>query len=204
MSTYIDEFLRLSCAPRFLASRTLPSSAPAKEITEIMGAWHAIKDQLGPECLGRRDVLLLDVGCGRAPRAATLLAMMSRWTCLGIDPRVRRWGGTRRVSTTRSRAEIAAGEIARGRDPLPRPGLVVCLNIHGHAPLAGPDGYVPVLASPASVVAEVEALIVAIPCCVPLELPAPPVADYEDPEINSPANRVVVWRGRMCDLVRQS
>jgi len=82
---YLDALFGLRCAPDLLAAGLFPN---AKEWTEAYALYWQARSYLGAETLGRRDVLALDVGCGRKPRLAGLVACMTRWSVSAIDPRL--------------------------------------------------------------------------------------------------------------------
>ena len=172
---YLDQFVRMRCAPDILASKVFPN---AKEITESLAAWNAVRKHLGVEWLRRDDVALLDVGAGHTPRTALLAAHLSRWSCHAIDPHMNLTGGLRAERVMRVRCLIQ-----RYRFDGPQRYAVV-LAVHSHAPL---------LDSILACGQAVPLLLVAMPCCTPLELPEPPTAEYQDWGVHSERRTVRVW-----------
>lgn len=88
---YLNEFVRLNCAPELLAAKVFPD---AKEITESMAALAAIRSLAHNYEVDLYDpcVMLLDVGCGSTPRTAALFAFLTKWACHAIDPKLHdRW-----------------------------------------------------------------------------------------------------------------
>lgn len=83
---YLDEFIKLKCAPDLLNLRLFPN---AKEITESMATFNAVRKNIIYDGLNYQDedVLLLDIGCGNTPRTAALFAFRTKWECHAIDPR---------------------------------------------------------------------------------------------------------------------
>lgn len=79
---YIDEFIRLKCAPTLLNQDIFPN---IKEISESMAAYNAIRRYLGVKTFGE-PWSLFDIACGHSPRTAALFAHMTRWDCHAIDP----------------------------------------------------------------------------------------------------------------------
>ena len=86
---YIDEFIRLDCAPLLLELKIFPD---AKEITEAMSTFHAyrrfIQPNLPKQSLGRKCVVC--VGDGSTPRCASIFALRCKgWEAIAIDPQMR-------------------------------------------------------------------------------------------------------------------
>jgi len=175
---YLNELLRLKCAPDLTRLKLFPD---AKEVTESLAAHRAAIRYLGPESVGRDDVLLVDVGCGSTPRTAAVFAFRTRWQCVAVDPGLHmkgRWDEIDRLSCHVERVDVGRG---------PRwyhDGLAVVTAVHCHAPLP-------------AIVDAVRArrlVIIAIPCCVPLELEGiEPVMEYVDWGIWSPHRTVKVY-----------
>jgi hypothetical protein len=185
---YVDQFLGLKCAPDFLASRVLPRNNQSKEISECMGALTAVRETLGASRFGDREVNLLDVGCGHAPRAAALFALMTTWTCEGVDPVLKRQA--KGVSncfglplTLEQWASDQDDVIVNGTSPL------VVVAVHSHAPLAPLEAQI----------GRRELLVVALPCCVPQMIRRPDgtlyqcTRTYQDPHVLSEQRTVKVW-----------
>lgn len=173
---HINEFFRLRCASDLLALRLFPN---AKEITESMSAYHAVRWLLGPQAGLRFDdpnVALVAVGDGSTPRTAALFAFRSAWKCYSIDPRLR----ASEFYITRLAAYQSLIESARFDFCIP----VVIVLVHSHAPMSvvlkqitGPVRHV-----------------VAIPCCVDQDIPGKVHLGYRDHAIWSPKNEVKIWK----------
>jgi len=84
MKRYINEFVKLKCAPDLLAWGVFPN---AKEITESMAMYHAVKNYV-PFDLHDEEINLVVVGDGKSPRTAALFAVMTKWTCYSVDPKM--------------------------------------------------------------------------------------------------------------------
>jgi len=187
MLKYIDDFLTLRCTPDLLAARVFPRR-PAKEVTEVMGAWSAVRKALPRlDILGDPRVVLVDVGCGVKPRGAALAACMSVWSTIGVDPRLKSAGAVPGIH----RCEGIKGTIQdfltseAGKTRLVPASLVIFMNTHGHADLS----YL------REIETEAPCICCTIPCCFPL---TPPddfvlVSHEKDPWILSPQNEVFVW-----------
>lgn len=168
---YADALFTARCAPDLLSRNLFPNM---KEWTESCAAFAAVRKELGAGRFQDPGVTLVDVGCGAVPRTAALFAFMTRWRCLGVDPRVRaRDYDVRRLEVHQSRIEDMV---------LPR-GFTVVVAVHSHAPLPGTVRQV-----------RGPGVIVAMPCCVPLALERPPDVEYEDHGCWSPHRTVRVWR----------
>lgn len=175
-SRYINQFLRLKCAPDVIASRVFPN---VKEITESMAAFSAVRRIMGSESFGNHKIQLVDVGAGKYPRTALLFAHMTRWTCWAIDPRLssKSYSNVRGLHTLSEKIESTMTESEHP--------VVVCA-VHSHVPL---DVTLSRIKAP-------EVLVVAMPCCVELKLrDRLPSEDYNDIHCWSPCNRVVVYKG---------
>lgn len=178
---HVGEYLTLRCMPDLAASGVYPN---AKELTESMAAYAAVRKYLTPHIVAFRDpsVLLIAVGDGSTPRTAAMFALRSRWHCMSIDPvaKQRVWRGDHdriieRLEIVPTRIEDIAIKHA---------GPVVIAAVHSHARLE---------ATLASIIAPA-IHIVAMPCCVPLRIrDVEPVASYADPHCWSAHRRVVVW-----------
>jgi hypothetical protein len=184
---YINEFLGLHCAPDYLAARVLPGAQAArtKELSEVMGAFAAVRTAVGAPAFGARDTLLIDVGCGVVPRAATLFALMTRWLCAGVDLNVRRWPkSVSRVLAYKKTFEDFVLNLQYVLYPQNFSRIVV-VSVHGHAPL-WPS--LDILKEHCE-----KLTVVSIPCCYPDKAPVQPDREYDDLGILSPKRRVYVW-----------
>lgn len=170
---YLDEFVRLKCAPQLLEERLFPN---AKEISETMATFAMTRKILGPTRLGDPSVLALDIGCGGSPRTASFVALMTRWTTRAIDPNLRRMDVPfKRVTCIRAKIEDCV---------VTHNGMVVALCVHSHATLP-------------SVLQAIQApdlLVVAMPCCKPHESVGGPCLEVDDFACLSPERRVRAWR----------
>ena len=177
---------------RFFAHRRRGELAPmfpnVKEVSESMGAFHAIDRRLCATGAIRRaepNTVAIVVGDGHSPRTGALIAMSTAWSVVSIDP-VMRPKHTRdgahaglRLTAVASRIEALQPRSFAGRD-------VVLVAVHSHA----------LLDDAVAFVAECRSLhAVAIPCCVPQAIAGTvPTDEYSDEAILSPERRVLVWR----------
>ena len=90
---YLNEFIKLRCAPELLTLRVFPD---AKEITEamsVLSAWRAhilpLAAALPPAAAGERRCIVC-VGDGCTPRSAALFAFMTQgWEAISVDPEMK-------------------------------------------------------------------------------------------------------------------
>ncbi|RLF67200.1 MAG: hypothetical protein DRN26_02895 [Thermoplasmata archaeon] len=182
---YIDEFLRLKCAPDLLRFFN-KCQHPAKEVTETFAAFRMVRKQLGSENFGRNDFTCIVPGDGALPRTGATMAHLTRWEIISVDPALKEEGenafGVERLQCIKKRIQDCR--------LYSRPNLVV-LAVHSHAPLqAALD-----IASNWK-----EALVIAIPCCVPQaiqdreEYLKCKMSSTQDMGIFSQKNEVLTWK----------
>ena len=86
---YVNEMLRLGCAPELMRLRLFPD---AKELTETFAVHQAVRSRLGASYPKTDEgVTLVAVGDGNTPRTAALFAFLTRWHCVSIDPEIVPW-----------------------------------------------------------------------------------------------------------------
>jgi len=183
MNRHIREFLSLNCASDLLALKVFSRNSAAKEITESMAAFSAVQRIVMPRTgisYSDTDVNVFVVGDGFMPRTGALFAMRTRWNVVSIDPNMRPFtGGVKRLTTMRSRIEDAHLDFPQGI--LNTMALIVL--VHSHATI---KVCLEAIRFP-------ERYVVAIPCCVPLDIPNKTYYGYTDTAIWSPKNQVKVW-----------
>ena len=186
MSTrYLDWAWRLKCLPDLHQLGVFPN---VKEITESMAGYRAVSQglQLSP---GDKDTLLLCVGDGKYPRTGVLCAHMSRWTCISIDPAMKKIESkinsivhnVERLNCYPRRIENL-GKIKANPDK-----RFVILHVHSHAKLSNS-----LLALKLHENQRVD--IVSMPCCEPDDLGIAPDITYCDHGILSPQRTVNIYK----------
>lgn len=85
-TVYLDEFFRLRCAPDILVSGVFNCNNPAKEISESMAVFNAVRRTIGDNRLREGFLDVVSVGDGSTPRTATIFAYRSKARCFSIDP----------------------------------------------------------------------------------------------------------------------
>ena len=173
---YMDEFIKLTCAPDLLALKLFPDS---KEITETMAAYNAVRKFFGSKHFSNPNIVMMDVGSGKCPRTAAFFAFMTKWRCIAIDPQLRndrkRYDNIDRLSMFRGKVQDV---------PKIKADVVVVCAVHAHVGLD-------------KIVERIEArriFMVAIPCCQPLQLErAKPNREYQDHSCWSPHRTVKVY-----------
>lgn len=182
---YIDEFIRLTCAPDLMASRAFPNG---KEITESMACYDAVRKHISSD-FKTRDTNIVVVGDGAAPRTGLLFAYRSNWDVFSVDPRL--------VQKDQYRAD--------------RLTLLSCKvqDMHHHGSLPDRKNWIIILphAHVGAIVAVAGCMlagkgpdhlsVVAMPCCVPIDMPRAPDACYQDPHIWSPKRTIKIWKEKL-------
>lgn len=175
MRRHINEFFRLDCSGDLLNLRVFPN---AKEITESMGAFHAVRKVIIPETGLRYDdpnTVVFVVGDGAKPRTGAMFAMRSRWNVVSIDPTMNFGRGVMRLTVVRRKIEnenfYSPSKIA------------LIILVHSHAKI---QDCLDAIRYPTR-------HVVSIPCCVPHDLPHKTFVGYKDTDIWSEKNDVKVW-----------
>ncbi len=163
---YLDDFVKLKCAPDLLALGVFPNS---KEITESFAAFEAAK-RFGLNW-GDPALRVCVIGDGSTPRTGATFAFRTRWGVVSIDPKARSkaWN-VARLGVIQARFETI--EDLRKFD--------LYVLVHSHSSLADiPKGQ----------------NVISIPCCVKHDEydGRPPDIEYDDWAIWSPERTVKIW-----------
>ena len=182
---YLNEFTRLKCGSDLLRSKVFPN---AKEITESMGAYNALRTHLqGDFPLGDDKITCVVVGDGTTPRTGALFAYRTNWNVVSIDPEMDRdfmkpgdtleeWQDIERLWVARKKIEEVSLDHIVGKL------LIVC--VHSHAKLSECVKKRP--SSPKT--------IINLPCCVKPDLNIKPDISYEDYAIHSEKRIVEIYK----------
>ena len=170
---YINELWNCKCFPDLHLLGLFPN---AKELTESMAAYNALRSKVRAFDLGDPEVTLIAVADGSTPRTAALFAFRTAWQCISIDPRLKKLGwDVRRLTCWALRVEDCA--------PM-HFGKLAIVAVHSHAPL--------------DVVCEKftaeQRVVVAMPCCVSQVRERPPDIEYWDRGVWSPENKIKIWK----------
>ena len=84
MRKYIDHFFSLKCGPDILPFFNNNHRSAGKEITESFAMWRAAIDVL--EVDPKEPLIAIVVGDGKRPRTASVLAHLTQWNTISIDP----------------------------------------------------------------------------------------------------------------------
>lgn len=173
---YINEFLRLKCAPELIEWKIYPN---VKEITESMGCYHAVLENIVDKGLAKLNdptINLISVGDGCTPRTAALFAMRSAWQCWSIDPNMndKSYNQIKRLYIEKRKIEDGVMNF---------PGIAIIVCVHSHAKMGDILNHInaPVMH------------LVTIPCCVPHELDNVQYIGYSDRRIKSEKREVKIW-----------
>lgn len=177
-NSYINQFIsRYKCAADMLAIGLFPN---AKEITESMSMYHAVKKYLPEYKLDDRDVDLFSVGDGSTPRTAGLFAFMTAWQCFSIDPNLSNKDWERKI-----RRLVVYKERVENIIPWNSCKPIIIVNVHSHAKL---DLVLPAIRSTK------QRAVVVLECCVKMDIPGKPHIGYIDQNVWSPMNQVKIWK----------
>jgi hypothetical protein len=175
-SRYLDRFVRTTVGARLAQAKVFPN---AKEVTESYAAraaalrYHQAFPPADP------DILLIAVADGSTPRTAATFALHTAWACHSVDPRLRisrRWTAIPRLSVHPQRIESCRFSARRA----------VVVAVHSHVSLA---------VSLARVAAD-DLLVIAIPCCLPIDLAESPDLSFDDAHVLSARRTIHVWSMR--------
>jgi hypothetical protein len=175
---YINEFIKLKSAPDMLAQKLFPN---VKEITESMGAYHAVRTIIQDTCnikLNQNGVVVVCPGDGVRPRTAALFSYRSAWDAISIDPLLRGdiTYNINRLTLYKKRMEDVELDLTSYL-------CTIIVLVHAHVKLP-------------TVLQNIKAKtlhMVAIPCCVPQDIPNRPYIGYQDTGIWSERNTVKIW-----------
>ncbi|HZC26368.1 MAG TPA: hypothetical protein VE287_05050 [Actinopolymorphaceae bacterium] len=178
---YLDRLLRHSRGAELVAARLFPN---AKEVTESFAVRRAAMRYAADFQPGDAAVRLVSVGDGTTPRTAAVFAVDSGWDCHAVDPRLRT---TRHVELARLTSHPVAVEDVRFASE-----RIVAVAVHAHVSLR-------------TIVSRLVArdlLLIAMPCCVPVDLSEQPIEVYDDPAVWSPRRTIHIWRWTKTDVTR--
>jgi len=177
MRKYINEFFRLKCAPDLMLLKVFPN---AKEITESLAAFNAVQKIVMPQTgiqYKDENVVVFVVGDGHTPRTGALFAMRTNWNVISIDPVMRPFHGNVK------RLETITGRIEELDEFINYSMKAIIVLVHSHATVK----------ACLSSIKLPERHLVAIPCCVPQDIPNTTYFGYTDTNIWSEKNQVKVW-----------
>ncbi len=188
----MNELLHLKCGAELVRLRVFPN---AKEVEESFAAFAAVRRRLRElgrlDLLGNRAVTCLVPGDGTTPRTGATVALRTAWSVWSIDPRLRLSNaqaalGRKPFTLDVERLYLLAMRVEQTSVPtmLLDAELAVILAVHSHADLrpmveAVPDG--------------MPLLVVAMPCCRPLEAGWSPSLEYRDEGVRTAHNLIRVW-----------
>lgn len=185
---YIDEFMALRCAPDILRLEIFPN---AKEITESMGAYSAVRSwlrrqgQRNEPWLGCSDVVCFFPGDGVRPQTAALFAMRTQWQCYSIDPDLRvdewKYKGIRRLHLRKEKEQSFCEEAAEISEQVK---LTIIVGVHSHS-----------LMNELWRIVDGPKLMIAMPCCQEQKKAGGRLPDHvhTDMGIWSPHRTVLFW-----------
>lgn len=136
---YLDEFIKLKCAPDLLLNKLFPN---AKEITESMAAFNAYrKNLIFSYPPNEEKTTCLVVGDGVVPRTGAVFALRTKFNVISVDPAMRLpyehpWAyhlNINRLLMLKAKAEEEMWDLYLG-NPKDIDKLII-IAVHSHAPL---------------------------------------------------------------------
>jgi hypothetical protein len=178
MKRYIEEFFKLRCASDLLALQVFPN---AKEITESMGCFSAVRENLLDDTIrfDNPNITVYVVGDSTKPRTGALFALRTAWTVISIDPMlVQKEYNVKRLFLVNKKIEDY-------EDGLDNVNPIIIVLPHSHARL-------PIVMGKLKTTSVRH--IVSLPCCVPHEIGDKKYIGYRNPGIWSEKNTIKVWK----------
>lgn len=188
-SRYINHFFSLKCASDTIGFFIGCEKRAAKEVTESMAMWWAIKDRLQVDPKDS-NVVCIVVGDGAMPRTAGLICHMTAWRTYSIDPgfNLKNIGW---MFGHRAQANCAIRNLCIRRSKVENVNIdckgkrCVIVLPHSHAPLNASI-------NAAHNYSRLD--VVSLPCCVPIPKTFPSSSiTYTDLDIWSPKNVMHIW-----------
>lgn len=168
-----------------MAFKVFPQRTAAKEITESMAAFDAVRRIVMPNTGIRyndENVFVFAVGDGHRPRTGALFAMRTKWNVVSIDPEMNILGIDKNIKRlTEYKAKIEDLKLIQ-ESPCFSKAIIVLVHSHATIP-----------ACLKSITGFDERHVVSIPCCVPQDIPRKVFYGYTDKGIWSEKNQVKVW-----------
>ena len=174
---HLHRFFKMRAASLLMSENIFPN---IKEITESMGAFVAIHEHLIKNGIDRNSdkVDVYAIGDGHSPRTAALIACLTKWNCISIDPemRLKTWK-FKRLTIFRNKVEEVSFDGNNDRIA-----IIVC--VHSHAKLTD---------CLKSIRNYKERHLINIPCCVKSDLDYEPDFTFCDVGIQSEKQNVSVY-----------
>lgn len=177
-SRYINRYISLSCSAELQEEKMFPN---VKEITESFGMLNAcmMLEQWDSEITkDNTTVSVFVVGDGKKPRTAALIAFLTKWNCVSIDP-IMEYTNTKIDRLTPFRTKIENITFKQTSET-----IRIVLLPHSHAEITttfkklNRDN--------------LKCWFITMPCCVPHNLNIPCV-EYRDPHVMSEKNFIKIY-----------
>ena len=190
---YLDEFIKLKCAPDLLLNHLFPN---AKEITESMAAFNAYRKNLMFSYPPTEEhTTCLVIGDGVTPRTGAVFAMRTKFEVTSVDPVIRLKLGhiyhenINNLVMLKERAEKIYYDIFCPKYTLNK---LIIVAIHSHAPL---DKLIKRIEETTDIK---EFAIISIPCCYEDNIEhldtINKIASYNDWGIHSEKRRINIYK----------
>jgi hypothetical protein len=172
---YMDEFIKLKCAPDMLLLNLFPD---VKEITESFATYNAVRKHFKHTYdFSDPSVTIIVVGDGSTPRTAATFAFRSNWECISVDPNLKirdRYQQIKRLEIFDSKIEECSFDFDK----------VIILHVHSHVKIETSLKHIKAN----------ERHLISMPCCVPQVHDREPDVEYDDWGCWSPKNKIKIWR----------
>jgi hypothetical protein len=192
--SYLDEFVRLSYAPKLLSLGLFPD---AKEITESMGIFNAVRRNC-PFIFEDND-LVISVGDGSTPRTASLFSELTNMQVLSIDPALKDISKYQNALNLSCISDTIENAYIEQYIDLYNSKRVIIVAVHSHNYVRKPEKGAKVSSILDVTISKLgkrikEVFVAALPCCHPLYVTGNNfIKEYKDYSIHSEHNLIRLW-----------
>ena len=188
---YLDEFIKLKCAPDLLINKLFPN---AKEITESMAAFNAYRKNLMFNYPPNEEhTTCLVVGDGVVPRTGAVFAMRTKFNVISVDPEMRlKYNYYLHENIKQLFLVKAKAELISWVNWLSYIKKIIIVAVHSHAPL---DKLIKRIEETADIK---EFAIISMPCCYEDNIEhldaINKIISYNDYGIHSEKRRINIYK----------
>lgn len=181
---YINRFISLNSLEEFGKYKLFPNP---KEVTESFAMYVAVMKYVVENtdiCKGRNDARVFVVGDGVTPRTAGLMAFMTKFQCVSIDPelRDRDYSEIRRLRIVQKKIQDWEPGVLNSGDGVLNQKPHIILMPHSHAPIQ----------ETWNKLVNDKTWLITMPCCTHGRLNIPCI-EYRDMAVASPKNYIKVY-----------
>lgn len=174
---HLHRFFRLKTIPLLIQEQLFPN---LKEITESMAAFVAIQDHLINKVIkNNNNVDVYVIGDGYTPRTGALIACLTKWNVISIDPKMKSVGwNINRLTTYRKRIDDLYFNNENENT------VAVIIFVHSHASIKK---------SLEVICGYSKRHVIDIPCCFDADITKKPDVNYVDMGIQSEKQKVNIY-----------